>query len=233
LATLDRLGLAEKTLVIFTSDNGGVYVPEAFDAGHKSCAPFNGQKGDAWEGGNRVPFLARWPGRIPAGTTSGRLLCLTDMIATFAAITGQALPEDAGEDSFDALPALTGQGGTAKARANLIVQAHSAPAFRKSGRTDLWAVREGNWKLVMGQGSGYSTEKGGRAPYLKFAQVGMSNSDFTPDGELVTGAPPMQLYDLDSDPCETTNLYRERPDEVARLAELFGRLRDARRSRFP
>lgn len=228
LATLDRLKLTENTLVIFTSDNGGVYEKAGFGAGHRPCAPFNGQKGDAWEGGNRVPFLARWPRHIPAGTKSERLLCLTDMLATFAAITGQTLPADAGEDSFNALPALLGKDG---ARTNLIVQARSSSLFRHRKKEDIWAVREGNWKLVMDQGSGYSTEKTDRAPYLKFSQVGMVNSDYTPDGKLKPDAPPMQLYDLAADSGETKNVYREHPEIVARLTKLFEQLRDAKRSR--
>jgi arylsulfatase A-like enzyme len=230
LATLDRLKLADNTLVIFTSDNGGVYEREGFGHGHRPCAPFNGQKGDVWEGGNRVPFLARWPGRIAAGTTSARLLCLTDLLATFAAVTGQTLPADAGPDSFNALPLLLGKDQADGARTNLVMQARAASVFRPKQQEDMWAVRDGNWKLVMGQGSGYSTEKTDRAPYLKFAQVGMVNSDFTPDGQLKPDAPPMQLYDLAADPGETKNLYREHPDIVARLTKLFEQLRDANRS---
>jgi len=230
LATLDRLKLADNTLVIFTSDNGGVYEKEGFGAGHRSCAPFNGQKGDVWEGGNRVAFLARWPGRIAPGTTSPRLLCLTDMMATFAAITGQTMPTDAGPDSFNALPALFGKSQSDGARTSLVMQARSASAFRHRKQEDIWAVRDGNWKLVMGQGSGYSTEKTERAPYLKFAQVGMVNSDFTPDGQLKPDAPPMQIYDLATDPGETKNLYRDHPETVARLTKLFEQLRDAKGS---
>jgi len=92
-------------------------------------------------------------------------------------------------------------------------------------------MHAGHWKLVMGQGSGYSTEKTGRAPYLKFAQVGMVNSDFTPDGQLKPDAPAMQLYDLASDPGETKNVYRDHPEIVTRLTKLFEQLRAAQRSR--
>jgi len=228
LATLDRLKLADNTLVIFTSDNGGVYEREGFPTGHRPCAPFNGQKGDVWEGGNRVPFLARWPGHIPVGTQSEQLLCLTDMLATFAALTGQTLSAGAGEDSFNALPVLLGKNST---RTNLIVQARSSSLFRHRKQEDIWAVRAGNWKLVIGQGSGYSTEKTERAPYLKFSQVGMVNSDFAPDGKLKPDAPPMQLYDLTSDPGETKNVYRDHPEIVTKLTKLFEQLRDAKRSR--
>ncbi|HPA17563.1 MAG TPA: sulfatase-like hydrolase/transferase [Verrucomicrobiae bacterium] len=231
LTTLDRLRLADRTLVIFTSDNGGVYENEGFGAGHRSCAPFNGQKGDVWEGGNRVPFLARWPGHIRAGTTSDRMLCLTDMLATFATLTGQSLAAQAGPDSLDALPILLGREGATDGRTNLIMQSGSSSLFerRKEG---LWAVREANWKLVLGRGSGYSTVQGAeRNPYLRFAEVGMVNSDYLPDGKLKPDAPPMQLYDLDSDAGERCNVFRERPEVVDRLMALFEKLRESGCSR--
>ena len=176
-----------------------------------------------WEGGNRVPFLARWPGHITPGTTSAQLLCLTDMMATFAALTGQTLPPDAGPDSVNALPALLGQSQSPAARTNLIAQSGASSLFEKN-KEGLWAMREGNWKLVMGQGSGYSTGQGDRNPYLRFSQVGMVNSDHSPDGKLKPGAPPMQLYDLAADPGETRNLYREHPEIVMRLSKLFEHL---------
>lgn len=231
LATLDRLKLRDETLVIFTSDNGGVYEAQAFGAGHRSCAPFNGQKGDVWEGGNRVPFLARWPGRIRAGSTSDRLLCLTDMLATFAALAGLELAPEAGPDSFDAMPILLGQEDSAGGRRQLIVQSGSSSLFERR-REGLWAVRDGKWKLVMGQGSGYSTmQNAERNPYLRFGQAGMVNSDFTPEGTLKPEAPPMQLYDLATDPGEGFNLFLDRGEVVAGLMAHFERLRDSNRSR--
>ncbi len=225
LSLLDRLGLKTNTLVIFTSDNGGGYDSVALTAGHRCCAPFNGQKGDAWEGGNRVPFLARWPGRIRPGTVSDGLLCLTDMLATFAAVAGQPVPPGAGFDSLNALPLLLGSGPGA--RSNLVVQAGMASAFERN-RGDLWAVREGRWKLVLGQGAGYSTQPvGDRNPYVRFAQAKMVNSDIGPDGTPKPDVPPQQLYDLQADPGETRNVVREHPDIAARLNRLFEELRDA------
>ncbi len=228
LDVLDRLGLATNTLVIFTSDNGGGYDRAAVDAGHRCCAPFNGQKGDAWEGGNRVPFLARWQGRIAPGRVSDGLLCLTDMLATFAAVAGQAVPAGAGFDSVNALPLLLGTGPGA--RTNLVVQSGPSSAFEKNP-ADLWAVREGTWKLVRGRGAGYSTQPvGDRNPYLRFAQAGMTNSDISADGVPKPDAPPQQLYDLQADPGETRNVFNDHPDVVERLNRLFERLRDAERA---
>src|SRR5437763_6061537 len=112
LAALDRHGLAGNTLVVVTSDNGGVMDDGYQDgsgtdaSGHKCNGPLRGFKGGLYEGGHRVPFVARWPGKIPAGKTSGELICLVDTLATVAAITGQKLPPNAGPDSFAILPAL-------------------------------------------------------------------------------------------------------------------------------
>jgi arylsulfatase A-like enzyme len=240
LATLDRLGLAENTLVIFTSDNGGRYEMEAVEAGHRCDAPLNGQKADVWDGGNRVPFLARWPGRIPPGATSDRLLCLTDVLATFAALADQTLPPEAGPDSINALPLLLKQPPSDGDRRNLIVQSGFAVlAERKHiGPGDLWAVREGDWLLVMGQGSGNTTarelkprRKRKGHGFYRFGELGFVNSDFTPDGKLKPDAPPMQLYDLAADLGQTKNLYREHPDIVARLNKLFDELVKNGRSR--
>ena len=227
LSALDRLKLAQNTLVIFTSDNGGGYERAAFGAGHRCCAPFNGQKGDVWEGGNRVPFLARWPGHIQAATVSHGLVCLTDMLATFAALGGQDVPAGAGPDSCNALPLLLGKAAAPGTRTNLVVQSGSSSVFERR-REGLWAVREGRWKLVLGQGAGYSTQPmGERNPYLRFAQAKMVNSEFSPEGKLNPDAPPQQLYDLQDDPGETRNVFKDHPDVVERLNRLFERLRDA------
>ena len=103
LDALTRAGLAGNTLVIFTSDNGPECVeidPGAYqrirDFGHWSMDGLRGVKRDTWEGGHRVPFLARWPGRIPAGAVSGETICHVDLMATCAALLGARLPPDAG-----------------------------------------------------------------------------------------------------------------------------------------
>ena len=101
-------GILDDTLFIFTSDNGPQY--NTGKTGHRAAGPYRGRKNEAFEGGHREPFVARWPGKIAAGTTSGETICLTDMMATFAALTGAAMPDGAGEDSFNMLPAILGQG---------------------------------------------------------------------------------------------------------------------------
>jgi len=243
LATLDRLGLAENTLVIFTSDNGGRYEMSAVKAGHRCNAPLNGQKNDIWDGGSRIPFLARWPGRIPAGTKSDQLLCITDMLATFAAVTDQKLSPDAGPDSFNQLPVLLGQSSKGTTRPSLIVQSGMATLDgskkknrKQANETEIWAIREGRWKLIFGQKAGNSTGgiwQAGREGhgYYNFQQLGFINSNFTADGKLKPGMPQGQLYDLSADLGETQNIYNEHPDVVARLTKLFEQLSIAGRSR--
>jgi arylsulfatase A-like enzyme len=139
-AALDRLGLANDTLVILSSDNGGVmddgYADGAVrDAnGHRCNGPLRGFKGGLYEGGTREPFIARWPGHVPAGKTSGDLVCLVDMLATTAAVAGRELPAEAGPDSFNVLPVLLGQ----KAVRDHVV-------IHGGGRQ---AIRQGPWKLI-------------------------------------------------------------------------------------
>ena len=144
LAALDRLNLATNTLVIFTSDNGGA-IKNTYDDGtnplHGRQPPngaLRGYKGGLYEGGHRVPFLARWPGRIPAGQSSGQLIAHVDTLATVAALTGQKLPPEAGPDSVNVLPAWLGQPG-AKGRDHLVLQ--------NNGQSPL-ALRQGDWMLI-------------------------------------------------------------------------------------
>ena len=114
METLDRLGLANDTLFIFSSDNGPVvddgYRDEAVEklGDHKPAGPWRGGKYSAYDGGTRVPFLARWPGHIKPGASSA-LVDQVDLLSTFAALTGQAAPSDAAPDSFNELPALLGR----------------------------------------------------------------------------------------------------------------------------
>ena len=157
LAALDRRNLAANTLVIVSSDNGGA-MDDGYDSGdvrdahgHQCNGVLRGYKGSLWEGGNREPFVARWPGRIKAGAQSDELLCLVDMLATFATLTGQALPADAGPDSFDMLPALLGEKRTKPLRDHLVMQANGSRTL---------AIRQGPWKLIP------ALPAGGKGPQL-------------------------------------------------------------------
>lgn len=131
LDALDRLDLAENTLVLFSSDNGGA-IKDTYDDGtnalHANQPPngiLRGQKGDLYEGGHRVPLLARWPGHAKPGAETDQLACLVDMMATFAAAAGAPLPDNAGPDSFNLLPVLNGTAGKAPVRDHLVLQRYN------------------------------------------------------------------------------------------------------------
>ena len=144
--TLDRLKLTDNTLLIFSSDNGaGLHPNKAYlyDEGgrdpmsHRPNGALRGGKGDQWEGGTRVPFIARWPGQIKPGNTSSQILSLVDLPATCAALLDQKLPANAAPDSVNVLPALLGTG----AGREFVIEHH----YRGSGNL---AIRKGPWKLI-------------------------------------------------------------------------------------
>lgn len=216
LETLDRTGLTGETLVLFTSDNGGLYhwweAKEADDIkhykvtgraahiqefGHQGNGMLRGTKADIWEGGHRVPFLVRWPGKTPAGTVSKETVELTDLLATTAAILGTALPKGAGPDSVNILPALLSE------KPEKLVREYSV----HHSISGVFAIRQGPWKLIpdhRGSG-GFSQPK-----------------NLDPKKE---GGPIGQLYQLVEDPSETKNVYEDHPDVVARLNKKLQEIR--------
>ncbi|MBI1901052.1 MAG: arylsulfatase [Planctomycetia bacterium] len=201
LRTLDRLKVRDSTLVIFTSDNGAHWLPSDIEEwGHRANFPWRGQKSDAFEGGHRVPFVVRWPGHVEPGTTSTQLACHTDILATVAEVVGEKLPSDAAEDSYSLLPALTGSGGGARREA---VVHHSGDG--------MFAIRQGDWKLIEGLGSGGFTQPKTEKPQ--------------------PGGPTGQLYNLKDGPGETKNLFLDRPEVVAKLQAMLDRYRSEGRSR--
>lgn len=142
LTALDDGNLTDNTLVIFSSDNGPVwYDADEERFGHHSAGPFRGMKGDAWEGGHRVPFLVRWPGHVPQGTTCDQTLGFVDMLATFAELVDADVPDGSGEDGVSMLPAFTGE-ARQPLRESLVLH-HSGSA-----------IRRGPWKLINHLGSG-------------------------------------------------------------------------------
>jgi arylsulfatase A-like enzyme len=144
LAALERQQLTGNTLLILTSDNGcspQAKFEELAAYGHHPSGPLRGHKADIFEGGHRVPFVVRWPGKVAAGVESRQLVCLTDLLATLAKILDCPLPDGAGEDSISFLPALRGAEG---ARDHLV--SHSI--------NGTFAIRRGAWKLALGPDSG-------------------------------------------------------------------------------
>lgn len=194
LAALHESGIEDRTLVIFTSDNGfAPYVgaKELEARGHFPSGPLRGYKGDAWEGGHRIPLIVRWPGQVPAGVVCDQLVHHADLMATAAEILGTRLPDDAGEDSISVLPLLRGGNGP--------VREHAI----SHGSNGLPALRLGSWKLLFGpSGGGYWSRQ----------------SAAKSDGQ------PAQLYNLADDIGETTNLYTAHPETVQTMTALMDRL---------
>ncbi len=212
LKELDRLGVASNTLVMFASDNGPE-VPTVLDMRgrykHDGARPWRGVKRDQWEGGHRTPFIVRWPGQVKPGTTSDQLLSLTDVMATCAAIVGAKLPNDAAEDSYNQLPVLLGAQGEEPVRRYLLQQTIS---FAMS-------IRDGQWKYLDHKGSGGNNyERGGEWGMRQYAL-----EDTDPDA-------PGQLYNLATDPGETTNVYSQHPELVKRLKAQLDTFKESGRS---
>jgi len=143
---LEKNNLSDNTLIIFTSDNGGMMNlggRNAVKAGHKINGDLLGFKFGAWEGGHRVPFIAKWPGMIEKGTESHQLISMVDMLATFSELTGQETSMK-GKDSINVLPALIGN-PTEPLRTELLTPGKSKKHV---------AYRSGKWLYMDGQGSG-------------------------------------------------------------------------------
>ena len=192
LDALNKNGIAENTIVFVTSDNGCSY-PAAKggklekEFGHYPSAQYRGSKSDIWEGGHRVPFFVKWPGKVEAGSKNNRLICLTNLMATCADITGIEIPEDDGEDSYSILPLLKNKDAESPYKA---VIHHSI-----EGK---FSIRKGKWKLELCPGSGGWTAPGDK----KAREIGL---------------PEIQLYDLETDESEQNNVYAEYPEVVEDL----------------
>ncbi len=194
MKALTENGVEKNTLIIFTSDNGcSPYAnfDELAAVGHYPSYVFRGHKTDIFDGGHRIPFIARWPGKIKPASVCNQTICLTDLMATTAQITGFDLSDNAGEDSVSILAAMT---GTAKVPLREAVVHHSGNGS--------FAIRQGKWKLVLCPDSGGWSEP-------------------KPGSKQARNLPAVQLYDLTSDIGEKQNLYREHPDVVKKLTELL------------
>jgi arylsulfatase A-like enzyme len=198
MKTLERLGVADNTLVMFSSDNGPevpTVVAMRRDHRHDGARPWRGMKRDQWEGGHRVPFIARWPGRIKAASTSDQTLSLTDVMATCAAVVGAELPMNAAEDSYNMLDVLLGRQPDKPIRRYTLQQATRRRAL---------AMRRGLWKYLDHKGSGGNRYQGNSRLEIYIIE------DTAPDA-------PGQLYNLETDPGETNNLYFKHPEIVQEL----------------
>jgi len=209
---LKASGLTENTLLIYTSDNGSYmyrwregepdHIEKPSVQGfhpqkHQANYIWRGTKADIWEAGHHVPYLVRWPGVVRPGTTCAETICLTDLTATCAEVAGFALPTEAAEDSFSIVPLLKGEGWPVP----------RAPVVHHSG-SGMFALRQGKWKMVFGNGSGGRENPKGK-PFQK----------------------PYFLFDMEKDPSETTNVIDEYPQVAQRLTESLERIRTTGRSR--
>lgn len=195
-------------IVIFTSDNGS-YMYRYDDLGerdhvddehiqgfrsdrHRANGPWRGTKADIWEAGHRVPFLVRWPGRVTADSQCDETICLTDLYATFAEIVGAKRGPEEAEDSFSLRRMWFGE-----------KTSRGAPVVHHSS-AGMFALREGKWKLVLGNGSG-----GRQAPRGKPFER------------------PYQLFDLSEDPSEERDVASAHLDRVARMTERLEAIRQS------
>lgn len=208
MKSLDRLKLTEKTLIVFCSDNGPV-LDDGYQDGavekngsHQAAGPFSGGKYSVLEGGTRTPFITRWPGRIQPGV-SEEIVCTMDLAASFASLTGTALPDGSCRDSLNVLPALLGESGS-KGRDWLLIQDNGA-----SGNMGL---RMGDWKLVR-------TKRAGKSQAVVTLK------------ERPAKTPLHSLYFLPDDPAEMKDLGAEQPERMQAMIEKMDALISAESTR--
>lgn len=206
LAALEKAGLAENTIVVFSADNGPEHYAYPRDKahGHWSAHPLRGLKRDIYEGGHHVPFIVRWPGVTKAGETRAALVSQIDLYATFAEALGFDLPDDAAEDSHSMLPYLKGD-------AEAVRTSHVHNTFAKA-----WAIRDGDWVLIDAP-TGTHSKRG--------AQAFEERKGYGKD-EL-----PVELYDLGTDIGQRRNLAAEHPDRVTAMRMLLEKTRRDGRTR--
>ena len=191
-----QAGIEDNTLIIFTSDNGcspAAKIEEMTAKDHYPSFIYRGHKADIYEGGHRVPFIAKWPSRIQKGSVTNQTICTTDFTATCASIVDYPLKDNEAEDSYDLLP--------------LFDQQEIEGSFREAtihhSINGSFAIRQGDWKLIMCPGSGgWSYPRPGNK-------------------EVIATLPKIQLYDLKNDPAESNNLEALNTQKVTELKNLL------------
>jgi arylsulfatase A-like enzyme len=212
MEALDRLNLADNTVVLFTSDNGPIFFDGYYDHsqedahGHQPAGDLRGWKYLVYEGGTRVPLIIRWPAHVRAGL-SDRMFCLTDVMATCAALASQPLPRDAGADSLNQLPLLLGK--TDKSIRDTVVQ---------QGISGSLAIRTGDWKFIPSNADAEASGMGSGA-----------NPNDPRFAEAIIREP--LLFNLASDPAETNNLAAANPAKATELQSLLKKIQADGRSR--
>lgn len=216
---VEARGELDNTLIIFTSDNGGMLNfggQQAWEKGHRLNGELLGFKFGIWEGGHRVPMIASWPGRIPAGSESNALISQIDLLSTFASIVQSDV--DTGPDSINQLPELLGK-AKKPVREELIVLSNSPRHM---------SIRTKRWLYIPAQGEGgFQGEKWGAhliSGVAAMKTTGQVNSDVV-NGKIRGDAPKHQLYDLINDPRQTTNVVDQYPDISKQLLDRVGYFR--------
>jgi len=206
LDALDRTGLADETLVIFTSDNGpeSTAYQRILDHEHYSMGNLRGLKRDNWEGGHRIPLIARWPGKIAPGSTSDEIVCLVDLMATVAAIAGVEIPDGAGEDSVNILPVMLGEPLDEPIREATVH--HSCKGN--------FAIRQGDWVYI-----DFPTGEDTPEPNWRKEALGVIGHD-----------QPCELFNLAVDPTQRRNLAAEHPKLAASLKAILDKYKADGRS---
>lgn len=213
LKTLDDNGLRDNTMVIFSSDNGAIYHTGVHQSGHRSNLDYLGQKTDAWEGGHRVPFVVRWPGRVPEGKQCDRLISLVDMLATTAAAADTSVPDGGGPDSLNVLP-LFEDPESEPIRTEMVYHGILGLGFRQDSM--VYLPKPGSLGVTTSQDFAWA---------MQFDELGYEHSDFKPDGTLKEDAPEVQLYDLSTDPGQHKNLADHKPEKASELAKRLQKVR--------
>jgi arylsulfatase A-like enzyme len=196
LTQIKESGIEDNTLIIFTSDNGcspQANFKQLIEKGHNPSAIYRGHKADIFEAGHRVPFIAKWPNIIKAGSESKETICTTDLMATVASITNYKIKDNEGEDSFNMMPLLTQNDTEGFMRETTIH--HSINGS--------FAIRKGDYKLIMCPGSG-----GWSFPRPN-------------DKKVIDTLPKIQLYNLTTDSGEKNNLEAKMPEKVEELKQLL------------
>lgn len=208
MKTIDRLNLAEKTLIVFCSDNGPV-LDDGYKDGaiekigtHRAAGPYSGGKYSVFEGGTRTPFITRWKGKIAPGV-SAETVCTIDLAASLAALSGQDLPADGCLDSINVIDALLGKDG-ATGRDHLVQQ--------DNGASGTYALRTGEWKLHR-----YDKKRARN----KVVEKELAN----------TTVAQFQLFNLTDDPAEKKNVIQQHPEVAERLKQQLAKIISDGRSR--
>jgi len=196
MAAVDKAGISSNTILFFASDNGCspmANFDELKAKGHNPSYVYRGHKADLFDGGHRIPCIVRWPAKVKPHKVE-QTICLTDFMATFAAVTGYQLKDNEAEDSFNLLPLLL----------NTRPQKYMREATVHHSSLGQFTIRKGDWKLLLSPSSGgWSYPRPGK------------------DDKVIATLPPYQLYNMKSDPGETKNLCDEYPAVVKELKALM------------